>query len=227
MNKAKFVLTTLNEIQNFERGLDPVKSMDLGRDALIKKITWELDLVDDPEVRIEEFISNYRGFPILIYNLGDSWQATSIMDHTGITLSPRVALSAMKRRIDTFSKKADDNFVEKWFPGYIKENINFERGLEPKASMGIGKKAQLKKIDQETDWGFEISTAFDRVIWDIINYNNHLIKITKVSGSDGIGSYMALNDSGEPYNSTPPLYPTPEEALDWEQKYLDQLDMGL
>lgn len=228
--KAKFISESLGgDPLNFERGLDPKKSMRIGGDALIHQIDWELNLLDQPkdEVRIEDFISNYRGFPILIYNYGDSWQATSIMDHTGITLSPEVALRAMKRRIDTFSKKSDNKFVNKWFPGYVKESVNFERGLDPKLSMDVGREAKIRRLDKETDWGFEISHAFQVRIWDIIEYEGFLIKISQITGSDGISYYMALNNIGEPYNNTPPMYDTPEEALDWEQKYIDQYNMGL
>jgi hypothetical protein len=227
--QAIFVSKTLNEIQNFERGLDPKKSIGIGRESLINKIPWQIDHVDEigDDLEIADFILDYRGFPILVYDLGNNYQATSTMDYTNLCSSSKVAVRAMKRRIDSLLGKTDNKFKEKWLKWGLKENINFERGLEPKESMGIGNRAQLKKLDQETDWGFEISHAFHRDIWDIIKYNDHLIKITKVSGSDGIGSYMALNDTGEPYMNTPPLYPTPEEALDWEQKYLDQYDMGL
>jgi hypothetical protein len=145
-----------------------------------------------------------------------------IEEWTGIGMNPTKNFYLPMQKEEFY-----DFILEKLQAKFVYESLDFERGLESKASMGIGKKAQLKKLDQETDWGFEIPAVFDRVMWDIINYNNHLIKITKVSGSDGIGYYMALNNSGEPYNSTPPVYPTPEEALDWEQKYLDQYDMGL
>ena len=217
------------ESQNFERGLDPKKSMDLGRDALIKKIPWQLNQIDQigPDLRIAEFISIYRGFPILVYDLGDSYQATSTMDYTGICLSSAVAVRAMKRRINTLLRKTDDKFKERWLPWNMKESQNFERGLDPKESMTIGREARIKKLDQETDWGFEISHAFQVRIWDIIKYEGFLIKISQLMGSDGIAYYMALNDTGEPYNNTPPMYDTPEEALDWEKKYIDQYNMGM
>jgi hypothetical protein len=120
-----------------------------------------------------------------------------------------------------------DFVFEKLKAKFIREVLDFERRLKPKESMGIGKQAQLNKLDQETEWGFKLTPAFHQTIWDIIKYNNHLIKITKVTGSDGISSYMALNNTGEPYRDTPSLYSTPEEALDWEQKYLDQYDMDM
>lgn len=247
--QAKFVLTTLNEIRNFERGLDPKSSMDIGKThldkELIKKIPWDLNLLDQPknEIQVIDFVKDYKGFPILVYldilqthtyTDKSSYQATSTMDHTGYCTSIGIAIKSMKKRINNIFQYAPEQ-QKKLFTWKMSEAINFERGIDPKKAMSIGKKAQLNKLDKETDWGFEISTAFDRAIWDIIKYNgdskgyttHHLIKITKVSGSDEIGYYMALNDSGEPYNSTPPLYPTPEEALDWEQKYLDQLDMGM
>ena len=109
----------------------------------------------------------------------------------------------------------------------VRENINFERGLEPKVSMGVGKEAQKRKLDQETDWGFEFSHAFKVRTYDIVEYRDLLIKIVQVMGSDGIAHYAALNNLGEPYNDTPAMYDTPEEALYWEQKYIDQYNMDL
>ena len=223
--QAKFI----HEAVNFERGLDPRKSMDLGRDALIKKIPWHLDQIDQigPDLRIAEFISDYRGYPILVYDLGDSYQATSTMDYSGLCLSAGVAVRSMKRRIDTLLRKTDARFKEKFLDWDLKENVNFERGLDPKESMEIGREARIKKLHQKTNWGFNITPAFQQRIWDIIEYEGFLIKITQLSGSDGIAYYMALNDTGEPYNNTPPMYDTPEEALDWEKKYIDQVNMGM
>ena len=109
----------------------------------------------------------------------------------------------------------------------IKESQNFERGMDPKEAMEIGTEAQKKKLDKETDWGFEFSHAFRVRTWDIVKYEGFLIKIVQIMGSDGVGYYAALNNTGEPYNNTPPLYNTPEEALDWEQKYIEQYNMGL
>ncbi len=120
-----------------------------------------------------------------------------------------------------------DFILERLKAKFVYEALDFERGIDPKESMTIGKKAQLKKLDRETDWGFEIPHAFQVRVWDIIEYGGFLIKISQLMGSDGIAYYMALNDIGEPYNDTPPMYDTPEEALDWEQKYIDQYNMGL
>ena len=109
----------------------------------------------------------------------------------------------------------------------VRESLNFERGLDPKVSMNIGREARLQKLDKETDWGFEFSRAFRVKTYDIIEYEGFLIKIVRVMGSDGIAYYATLNNTGEPYNNTPPLYNTPEESLDWEQKYIDQYNMGM
>ncbi len=220
-------MTLIRESLNFERGLDPKKAMKIGRDALIEKIEWDLNLLDQPDVRVVDFIQSYRGFPILVYDFGDCFRATSILDHTGMTLSVGTALSAMKRKINALLSKADDNFIQKWFPGYVRESQNFERGLDPKEAMGIGMEARKKKLDKETDWGFEFSHAFQVRTYDIIEYEGLLIKIVKIMGSDGIAYYSALNNTGEPYMGTPPLYNTPEEALDWEKKYIDQYIMEL
>jgi hypothetical protein len=106
---------------------------------------------------------------------------------------------------------------------YIKESMNFERGMSPKDVMEIGTEAQKKKLDRETDWGFEFSHAFNTSAWDIQVYGGFV----QVTGSDGISYYAALNDTGEPYADTPELYNTPEEVLDWEKKYMDQYNMDM
>ena len=93
--------------------------------------------------------------------------------------------------------------------------------------MNIGTEALKKKLDKETDWGFEFLKSFRIKTWDIIEYEGFLIKIVQLKGSDGISYYAALNNTGEPYNNTPAVYDTPEEALDWEQKYIDQYNMDL
>jgi hypothetical protein len=218
--QAKFI----SEALDFERGLDPKKSMDIGRYALIHKIPWQIDHVSD--IEISDFILNYRGFPILVYDLGDFYQATSTMDYTNLCSSSIEAVKAMKRKIDSLLKKTDNKFYEKWLIWKLKENVNFERGMEPKEAMGIGSRAQLNKLDQETEWGYKVPSNYREAIWDILRYNDYLIKISKITDIKGIASYISLNDTGEPYNN-PPFYDTPEEALDWEKKYLDQYDMGM
>ncbi len=208
---------------NFERGLEPRKSMGIGRETLMKQIDWALNffpaaLDDRPEspnnIRVYDFISDYKGFPIIIYDLGSGfYRASSTFDFSGLSTTPEAALDGMKRRIDDRVK--------------IKESQNFERGIPPKESMNIGTEARKKKLDKETDWGFEFLKSFQIKTWDIIEYEGFLIKIVQLKGSDGISYYAALNNTGEPYNSTPAVYDTPEEALDWEQKYIDQYNMDL
>jgi hypothetical protein len=52
----------------------------------------------------------------------------------------------------------------------VKENINFERGQEPLASMGIGKKILDKKIVEETEWDLPL---------DIIEQNFDIVSILR------------------------------------------------
>jgi len=175
-------------------------------------------LDDRPEslnnIRVYDFILDYKGFPIIIYDFGYGfYRASSTIDISGISTTPEAALDGIKRRIDDRVK--------------IKESQNFERGLTPKESMNIGSEALKKKLDKETDWGFEFLKSFQIKTWDIIEYEGFLIKIVQLKGSDGISYYAALNNTGEPYNDTPAMYDTPEEALDWEQKYIDQYNMDL
>lgn len=213
----------IKESVNFKRGLEPKKSIGIGRETLMKKIDWALNyfpaaLDDRPEslnnIRVYDFILDYKGFPIIIYDFGYGfYRASSTIDISEISTTPEAALDGIKRRIDDRVK--------------IKESQNFERGLTPKESMNIGSEALKKKLDNETDWGFEFLKSFQIKTWDIIEYEGFLIKIVQLKGSDGISYYAALNNTGEPYNNTPAVYDTPEEALDWEQKYIDQYNMDL
>jgi len=45
------------------------------------------------------------------------------------------------------------NQIDKKFPD-IQESLNFERGLEPKKSMGIGKSKLDRQIIEKIDWDF-------------------------------------------------------------------------
>lgn len=221
---------------SFKRGQDPKKSMNIGKAKIDKEKMESIEWAFDPfffnnrgtdSFEIEEFIEDYHGFPIIIFSLegdngGKVYRASSIsdMDYSGECKSKELALKSIKKRIDDLIQKRP------WMKKF-NESQNFERGKDPKDSMTIGKKSLLKKIDAENDWGFEITHAFHREIWDIIEYRGFLIKITKVTGSDGIGYYLALNNIGETYHEMPTLYQTPDEALDWEKKFIDMYKMDM
>jgi len=228
----------IKESYNFERGLDPkiALGLDLYQNMVekIKEITFTTDAQDykweynsktkQMKLFVEDFSwTNLREFVNIIRKLEKDYpnaikvgwyippeNTTKNPNTLGVMpYKPRFCFIKLKK----FTK--------------IDESANFERGINPKEAMTIGTEAQKKKLDKETDWGFEFSHAFQVKTFDVIEYEGFLIKTVQVMGSDGIAYYATLNNTGEPYNNTPPLYDTPEEALDWEQKYIDQYNMGL
>ena len=139
----------VRESINFERGLEPKVSMDVGKSHLDRKILEETDWAIDIEqhaflYEIVELIRDYKGYPILILKnrQQESWpyRAISVRGAFGdYQSSPEKALKQIKDIIDGMLNP-------------MKESINFERGMEPKKSMGIGLTALEKRIIEETDW---------------------------------------------------------------------------
>ena len=241
----------LKESLDFERGLDPKDAMGIGKTSEQKIIEMlredEKDLSVFFGIKIQEenwlMETPHHGYCIE-FNLayGKSLKkpeeyAKKLLKKVGLfdfvypqkVRVQNIQLAPMFRIKEEFKKffpEGDYNVIDLREDGLL-ESLDFERGLDPKESMTIGTKAQKNKLDKETDWGFEFSHAFRVRTYDIIEYEGFLIKIVQVMGSDGVAYYATLNNTGEPYNNTPPLYNTPEEALDWEQKYIDQYNMGL
>lgn len=118
-----------------------------------------------------------------------------------------------------------DFILENYRKRLVAESLNevqyFNREGGPLEKMDIGREARIQRLDKENDWGFEISHAFHTHVEDIIEYEGILIKITQVSGSDGIPYYMPLDNSGEPYMSSPPMFDTPEEAIEYQKKAIN------
>lgn len=242
--KAKFI----HESLDFERGIDPKDAMEIGEASLVKQKIIEILRKDEEdlsvffgiEIKEEDWLMEipHHGYCIEFHlAYGKSLKkpeeyAKKLLKNVGlfhfvypqkvkiqnIQLDP---MFRIKEEFEKFFPEGDYNTVD------LLESQNFERGLEPKISMDVGQEARKRKLDKETDWGFEFSHAFHVKTYDVTEYEGFLIKIVQVMGSDGVAYYAALNNTGEPYNDTPNLYNTPEEALDWEQKYLDQYIMGL
>jgi hypothetical protein len=118
-----------------------------------------------------------------------------------------------------------DFILENYKKRLVAESINevqyFNREGGPLEKMGVGHQAQLDQIDRREDWGFTISPAFNPRTVAIEEYNGVLIKISSVHGFDGKVSYMPLDNSGEPYSDTPPLFDTLEQALEYQKKCMD------
>jgi hypothetical protein len=178
---------------------------------------WDLALNGNNLYRMKAIVRDK-----FLERLGRGENKVHIEEWTGSGFNPTHIFYLPAQKHELF-----DFLFEKFQAKFISEALDFERGINPKEAMTIGTEAQKKKLDKETDWGFEFSPAFYLKTFDIIKYEGFLIKVVQVMGSDGIAYYATLNNTGEPYNNTPPLYDTPEEALDWEQKYIDQYNMGL
>lgn len=133
------ILTGLRESLDFERGLDPKKSMKIGQTQLIPKdIDWDCDPLDNEFyefISVAEFIPNWKGFPILVVRVKDkktmetgyyAFSNTGI-GRTGFTVyGPQRALKNIKANL-------------RYNASWKLESVNFERGLDPKKAMKIGK----------------------------------------------------------------------------------------
>jgi hypothetical protein len=91
-------------------------------------------------------------------------------------------LDNLKRSIDSEIAKEDTSHnAWKEEQKKLKESLNFERGLEPKKSMGIGLTVLDKKIIEETNWSENLDNILQ--VADIVklirNYQNYPILIIK------------------------------------------------
>jgi hypothetical protein len=112
------------------------------------------------------------------------------------------------------------------------ESQNFERTGTPFDKMQIGRKAQLKKLNDKIVWDWDIKTLRD--IWaeeivDIIEYRGCHVKVSEIFA---IGrslydehperkEYIGVPDTGEPFSTDPPPFDTPEEALQFGKDCID------
>jgi hypothetical protein len=129
---------------NFERGLDPKTSMDVGKSMLDRKILEETDWAIDLRKHgfIYEFldlIRDYKGYPILVMKnkQHEEWpyRAISIVGIFGdYQPTQERALKQIKTTIDGIINP-------------IKESVNFERGIDPKDALELGKKFSDKEND--------------------------------------------------------------------------------
>jgi hypothetical protein len=146
--KFKLLPRSMNEVQNFERGIDPKEAMEIGDKVLTRKIIeetiWELpqDLIHQ-NFNILGLIKKFRGEPILIMKTksdgdgdGKKYIAMAPDYRSDYYKTPKEAVEEVKAYLDKHP---------------IKESLNFERGIEPKSSMGIGKKALIETWLKEQD----------------------------------------------------------------------------
>jgi hypothetical protein len=143
---------------NFERGLEPKTSMSVGKSHLDREIMEETDWAIDLEKHafiydIVNLIKDYRGYPILILKnkqQESSWTYRAI-SRVGVfgdyQPTPEKALINLMKSIDNELRKEDDS--HKIWKVLLRKNesVNFERGIDPKDALELGKKFSDKEND--------------------------------------------------------------------------------
>jgi len=136
---------------NFERGLDPKKSMDIGEEAAkkikIDKIKWAFDWKED-DYEVINFIEDYYGYPILlVYNShkNSPFVATTTFDYTNNFMVRHSAYKAIEKMIETHAYYSEND---------LEESLDFERGIDPKKAAGVGltAKRRFKNINEFIDY---------------------------------------------------------------------------
>ncbi len=100
----------------------------------------------------------------------------------------------------------------------VRENINFERGLDPKTSMAVGKSHLDRKILEETDWAIDVEQhAFLYEIIELIrDYKGYPILVLKNKQQES-WPYRAISVRG----AFGDYHPTPEKALKQIKSIID------
>jgi len=143
----------VRESLDFERGLDPKDSMGLGREAL--KLSKYEKLNADFERDFNGFY--YRETPDIVRYWG---KEVKTVDYVKVKWSspetkkkikewfkkyhPDFRVLSLKKNWSPMGSEYYLNF--EWIPNSIKESLDFERGKDPKKSMGIGREFYSKEI---------------------------------------------------------------------------------
>lgn len=171
----------VHERLDFERGMDPKQSMDIGRFAKIHKITSsDLEFLkiytNDGDGKghvnekfFEEVYQDSSGFPKYLERVREVYQILEPYEYLFGDHFPSDMKKEMREYVKSYLKNPKYNYayncdimgdgdVDVFFseiklpsaellgkkPG-LKESVNFERGIDPKKSMGIGLKAKVLK----------------------------------------------------------------------------------
>jgi hypothetical protein len=185
--------TYLKESQNFERGQEPIKSLQIGQMALrinkFKQLEKALEeqfpgFLREPIVDDDNYIR--KSIQVSPYVQGGS--AKGIVNQWLRKNLPEFRISRLQ---DVGYIKHDVYSMEiEWKYDNLEESINFERGQEPIKSMGIGQTYLDKKLIQEIDWGLADNfMEVYRLGTFIRNYKGFPILIII---SDAVGGIMAV-----------------------------------
>ena len=169
--KAQFV----NENIRFERSKDPKRSLGLGPKSpeFIKSIDWgivhnsNLDRIFDESRHRNHEVIFYNDIPVLVYEqpkdlAGYSHERPWIAFPT--QLGPDRMAHAEPIARSTTREGAIRN-IKKQIRYYLSKNesVNFERGKDPKESMGIGRKISLELPTYVEPGYFQGDLSFEQV----------------------------------------------------------------
>ena len=183
---------------NFERGQDPKKTMNIGQTYLDNRFIQETEwfVKFDPAIDIpKELIKDYRGLPILGYESTSTNPSLFIATSTVSNLA-RIgkdipeAIEKVKKLIDGLFTpfKISDNLGK----SAVIESTNFERGQDPKKSMGIGQSYLDRKFIEDTDW-YVYDKYTDEPVDLIRDYKGLPILLSKATNSNGPWYFIATS----------------------------------
>lgn len=152
----------MNEFASFERGRDPKKALDIGRDKWIKSLSWPLFIQRDLDQILSDErteVIRYKDQVILLYpekdfgNLGihNPWKSEQIWHAGSPIINPMDTSSFAHTRAGSKEKALKNAKGQiRYQLQKIEESIEFERGKDPKEVMGIGNKDEQwrKKVDR-------------------------------------------------------------------------------
>jgi hypothetical protein len=178
------VVGIVRENINFERGLDPKHSMEIGfmhkglnlKKGDIFKIKKDFktnshnQLIDGPSYN-KKF---YKGDYLIIDDPGQKHDG-----HTTISFTAYIGTNRIRSNHDYFMWGTPAQFEERLEKiDRIEEAQNFERGMNPKKSMEIGQEVLDRKFIEETDWGLAPGFIKEYEIGELIkNYKGYSILI--------------------------------------------------
>jgi hypothetical protein len=170
---AKLVFENLE----FERGLPPKDSVGIGREGhLIKKhfddafsaADWairNLDLITNDEYSPNQVIraEGHRKIPEKLTSYLMKWIAKVTLKSSDLSMDADIM--AGPNILWQFATQLKNH-------GLLIENINFEKGLDPKESMGIGRTVNILGTDRKRIRGIvldEISPMEVRIFWPVLH----------------------------------------------------------
>jgi len=139
----------VRESLDFERGQNPIKAMDLGYGGIHTH--------EDMQKVFPKAIEHSTIMGSSVYDLGNGLFAA--VKHEGDFFSgASSSMTFVPRFKDHFNiirvfKNTDSGQEDVWVNQNIKESINFERGIDPKNSMGLGKMKKIQEFMNEVGVG--------------------------------------------------------------------------